>query len=115
MSTTDGATPHVSRGRPIAAVICVVLAILLTTPAALAYWGHRTLTDSQRYLATVGPLVDSPEVQDAIATKVTAAIEARVDVEAVLNDIFAGVITDSPQTGAADRAHVGCHQRVDRA
>ena len=97
MSTTDGATAHGSRGRPIAAVICVVLAVLLTTPAALAYWGNRTLTDSQRYLATVGPLVDSPEVQDAIATKVTAAIEAQVDVEAVLNDIFAGVITDRPR------------------
>ena len=54
-----------SRGRAIAAGLCLVLAGLLTIPAATAYWGQRTLNDTQRYLDTVGPLVDSPEVQDA--------------------------------------------------
>ncbi len=84
-------------GRSVAAVVCVVLAALLTTPAALAYWGQRTLNDTQRYVDTVGPLVDSPEVQDAIATTVTDAIQAQVDVEAILNEVFAGVITDRPR------------------
>jgi hypothetical protein len=86
-----------SRARSIAAVICVVLAGLLTTPAAVAYWGQRTLNDTQRYVDTVEPLVDSPEVQDVIATKVTDAIEQQVDIEAILNDVFAGVITDRPR------------------
>jgi len=86
-----------SRGRAIAAVICVVLAALLTTPAAVAYWGQRTLNDTQRYVDTVGPLVDSPEVQDALATKVTDAIEEQVDIETILNNVFAGVITDRPR------------------
>ena len=86
-----------STGRSVAAVICVVLAALLTTPAAVAFWGQRTLNDGQRYLDTVGPLVDSPEVQDAIATKVIDAIEEQVDVEAILNEVFAGVITDRPR------------------
>jgi hypothetical protein len=86
-----------STGRSIAALVCVVLAVLLTTPAAVAFWGQRTLNDSQRYLDTVGPLVDSPEVQDAIAATVIDAIEAQVDVEAILNDVFAGVITDRPR------------------
>ena len=43
-----------------------------------------------------GSLVNSPEVQDAIATTVTNAIEQQVDIEAVLNEVFAGVITDRP-------------------
>jgi hypothetical protein len=84
-------------GRSIAAAVCVVLAVLLTTPAAIAYWGQRTLNDSERYLDTVGPLVESPEVQEAIATTVIDAIEAQVDVEAILNQVFAGVITDRPR------------------
>jgi hypothetical protein len=84
-------------GRSIAAAICVVLAALLTTPAAIAYWGQRTLNDTQRYVDTVGPLVNSPEVQDAIATTVANAIESQVDVEAILNDVFAGVIDDRPR------------------
>jgi hypothetical protein len=86
-----------SRGRSAAVVICLVLAALLTTPAAIAYWGQRTLNDTTRYVNTVGPLINSPEVQDAIATKVTDAIDKQVDIEALLNDVFAGVITDRPR------------------
>ena len=86
-----------SRARSIAAVICLVLAGLLTMPAAVAYWGQRTLNDTQRYVDTVEPLVSSPEVQDVIATKVTDAIEKQVDIEAILNNVFAGVITDRPR------------------
>jgi hypothetical protein len=95
IATTVAERP--GRGRSIAAAVCVVLAALLMTPAAIAYWGQRTLNDTQRYVDTVGPLVNSAEVQDAIATKVTDAIESRVDVEAILNDVFAGVIDDRPR------------------
>lgn len=94
---TDNGDRRPSRGRSIAAGICLFLAVLLTVPGAVAFWGHRTLTDTQRYLDTVGPLVNSPEVQDAIATKVTDAISQQVDVEAVLSDVFAGVIDDRPR------------------
>ncbi|MGW1339544.1 hypothetical protein ACWCOV_00715 [Kribbella sp. NPDC002412] len=86
-----------SRGRSAAVIICLFLAALLTTPAAVAYWGQRTLNDTTRYVNTVGPLVNSPEVQDAIATKVTTAIEQQVDIEAMLNEVFAGVVTDRPR------------------
>jgi hypothetical protein len=83
--------------RSMAAALCVVLAALLTTPAGVAFWGQRTLNDGQRYLDTVGPLVNSPQVQDAIATKTIDAIDKQVDVEAILNQVFAGVITDRPR------------------
>ena len=96
----QGVAERPSRGRSIAAAVCLVLAALLTTPAAVAFWGQRTLNDAQRYMETVGPLVDSPEVQAAIATKVTAAIQQQVDVEAILNEVFAGVITDRPRLQA---------------
>jgi hypothetical protein len=86
-----------SRARSVAAIICVVLAGLLTTPAAVAYWSQRTLNDTQRYVDTVEPLVASPEVQDVIATKVTDAIEQQVDIEAILKNVFAGVITNRPR------------------
>ena len=36
-------------------------------------------------------------MQDAIATKVIDAIEQQVDVEAILNEVVAGVITDRPR------------------
>jgi len=86
-----------SKGRAAAVIVCLVLAALLTTPAAIAYWGQRTLNDTTRYVDTVGPLVNSPEVQDAIATKVTDTIQQEVDIEALLNNVFSGVITDRPR------------------
>ena len=93
-------TARTSRGRAVAAAICIVLAALLTVPAATAFWGQRTLNDSQRYLDTVGPLVESPEVQAAIAATVTGAIQQQVDVEALLNQVFEGVISDRPRLQA---------------
>jgi hypothetical protein len=98
--TQQGVPERPSRVRSITAAICIALAALLTVPAAIAFWGQRTLTDGQRYLQTVGPLVDSPEVQAAIATRVTGAIQQQVDVEAILNQVFAGVITDRPRMQA---------------
>jgi hypothetical protein len=86
-----------TRGRSVAAALCLVLAGILTVPAAFSYWGQRTINDGQRYVATVGPLVDEPEVQAAITTKVTDAIEKQVDVEALLNQAFAGVSQDRPR------------------
>jgi hypothetical protein len=65
-----------SRGRSAAVVICLLLAALLTTPAGIAYWGQRTLNDTTRYVNTVGP---------------------QVDIEALHNDVFSGVITDRPR------------------
>lgn len=86
-----------SRGRAWVVAVCVVLAGLLTLPAVVAFWGQRTLNDTQRYVETVQPLVHSPEVQDVIVTKVTSAIEQQVDLEGLLDDVFADVITDRPR------------------
>lgn len=86
-----------TRGRSISAAICIVLAAVLTVPSAIAYWGQRTINDGTRYVNTVGPLVDSPEVQTAIATKVTDAIQEQVDVPGLLDQAFAGVTQDRPR------------------
>ena len=89
-----------SRSRSFSAVACLVVAALLTVPAAVAFWGQRTINDGQRYVDTVGPLVNAPEVQAAVATKVSEAIQEQVDVEALINQVFSGVITDRPKLEA---------------
>ena len=86
-----------SRGRSAAAVLCLVLAALLTTPSGIAYWGQRTLNDTQRYVDTVGPLVDEPQVQEVVATTVTDAIARQVDIKRLLDDVFAQVRAEAPR------------------
>ena len=101
-SESSSAAPRDRRvgWRSLASALCLVLAALLTTPAALAYWGQRTVNDTDRYVDTVGPLVHSPEVQDAIATKVADALQKQIDVEATITEAFAGVITERPRLEA---------------
>lgn len=86
-----------SKGRSVGIVVMVVLATLLCTPALVAYWGQRTINDTDRFVATMGPLVDSPEVQAAVVTKVTTALQDQVDVESLLTQAFSGVIADRPR------------------
>jgi hypothetical protein len=94
---TAPAAARFGRGRSAIAVISLILAGVLTAPAAIAYWAQRTLNDTQRYLATVQPLIDQPQVQDALVTAVTDAIETQVDVQSIVDDVFAGVISDRPR------------------
>jgi hypothetical protein len=46
---------------------------------------------------TGGPLIHSPAVQDAIATRVSDVIDKQVNVEEILNNVFASTITDRPR------------------
>lgn len=86
--------------RSVAAVVCVVLAALLTVPAVVGFWGQRTLTDTERYVATVGPLAADPDVQDAVARSISSAFESNVDVARIVNDTFGPVIADKPKLQA---------------
>jgi hypothetical protein len=98
LPAVNGIPPtHPSRVRSIVAALCFILAAVLTTPAALAFWGQRTLTDTQRYIDTVGPLVSSPQVQQAIGDAAIQTFEQQVNVEAILDDAFSQVLTDRPR------------------
>ncbi len=68
--------------RAIAAGLCLVLATLLLPLGMVGFWGQRTLTDTQQFVATVGPLASNPQVVQSIAESVTEALTSNVDLEA---------------------------------
>jgi hypothetical protein len=43
---------------------------------------HQTLLDTDQYVETVGPLIDDPDVQAALAQRITNSVLAQSDVEA---------------------------------
>jgi hypothetical protein len=86
------ATPPASREKhggwwrvPIIAV-CLVLVGVLAPLSILATWAHDEVSDTERYVETVAPLADSPEVQAAVTARLTARIVGLIDVQAVTKD-----------------------------
>jgi hypothetical protein len=86
--------------RSIAALIALILGLGLLPLGTVTYWGHRTVTDSERYIETIGPLAYSEEVQDSISVFLTDKIEEQVDPEALVNQVFAGLIEEYPSLKA---------------
>lgn len=72
------------RGRSVAAVVLVVLATLLAPVAVVAAWTERTLTDTDRYVATVAPLAQDPVVRSAVAGRITEEVMTRLDVASLV-------------------------------
>lgn len=83
-------------GRSIASLLVFILAVILTIPALVGHWGHRTVIDAGRYIETVGPLGTSPEVQEAVATAVKDAVLERVDTEKQVDELLTGLFPDRP-------------------
>ena len=91
---TQLAAPPPSRGpgwrgawRPIVATVLVVLIAVLAPLSVVARWAHWEIGDTDRYVATVTPLASDPDVQNAIADRVTTEIFNYVDVPALTNQI----------------------------
>ena len=80
-------------GRGVTAWVLVIVAALLFPFALTAYWGQRTLTDTERYVATVAPLAQDPTVREAVGTKITAVIVTQLDAEVRISNL----LTDYPK------------------
>ncbi|WP_217616681.1 hypothetical protein [Cellulomonas sp. GbtcB1] len=79
------------RTRAAAAVVLIVLGALLAPVAVVAVWAKDLVTDTDRYLATVGPLVDDPQIQGAVTNRVTGAIVEAADLDGLASDAVTAV------------------------
>jgi hypothetical protein len=86
--------------RSIAALLVLILGLVLLPIGTVTYWGHRTVTDSERYLETMQPLAYDEDVQASVSTFLTDKIEEQVDPEALVNQLFAGLIEQYPSLKA---------------
>ncbi len=98
------------RIRMIASIVAFALAVVLLPVGIIGHWAERTVTDSERYIETVGPLSSDPAVQDALAVYLADRIEAQINPDQILDDIFGDLVEQRPQlalikpilTGAID-------------
>lgn len=70
---------------PLVAVL-VILGALMAPLSVVATWAHDEIGDTDRYVETVAPLADDPDVQAAIANLVTDQIMTRLSVDEVTTE-----------------------------
>ena len=79
------------RLRRIFTPILVALTVVVFTVTVPAVWGARTVLNTDRYVATVGPLAEDPAVQASIATRVTDQVFLALNVEGTLSEILGSI------------------------
>jgi hypothetical protein len=77
--------------------VLVVLAALLAISAVGARYVRGELLDTDRYVSTVAPLADDPDVQAAVASKVTTAITQQLDLEALTRQALTAITENAPR------------------
>ena len=82
------------RVRGVAAAILVVVGLVLAPVSVVVAHARSLLTDTDRFVATFGPLASDRGVQDAVGDAAIAAVDATVDFSA---------LADSALQGLADR------------
>ncbi len=80
------------------AVVLLLVAALLVTVSVIARYARSEIIDTSKYVATVAPLASEPAVQDAVTTRASDAIIAKIDVPELVNEL--AVATGRPNAPA---------------
>ncbi|WP_330262118.1 hypothetical protein [Streptomyces griseorubiginosus] len=86
----NSGTPRAARHHPLrslGSVVLILLAALLAMLSVVAVWANSIVQDTDRYVDTVGPLASDPDVQKAATNRITAAVLAQIDVEALVKQL----------------------------
>lgn len=88
-ASDDGARPpRAPRTRGVIAWILVVVVSVLVPLSVIAVWSVRTLTNTDRYVATMSPLVREPVVTDYIALAATNKLFDEIQVEHRIKELL---------------------------
>lgn len=81
------------RARSAGAALLLILGCVLVPLGVVATWLDTQVTDTDRYVETVSPLIEDPALQQALARVVTAEVFQALDVEGVTQEAL-GALTD---------------------
>ncbi|MFD3533279.1 hypothetical protein [Streptomyces sp. NPDC058664] len=78
--------PPKHRMKSLLAAVLIILGCVLAPLAIVSAWAADEVGDTDRYVATVAPLASDPDIQDAVANRVTDALMTRIDLSTLLSD-----------------------------
>ena len=85
-TTATAPKTKLPRWRRILVGFLVVLGCILAPLSVLSIWTKTTLLDTDRYVSTVAPLSENPDVEQALANRITNAIVQNTDLESTIKD-----------------------------
>lgn len=88
------------RLRATGSAVLIVVAAILSLLAVISVWARDQVTNTDRFVATMGPLASHPEVQDAVSAQVTKIVVQQIDVSALVGQLSAA----ASQTGVPPQA-----------
>ena len=77
---------RIPRWRRILVSLLVIVGCVLAPLSVLGVWIRNTMLDTDQYVETIGPLIDDPDVQQALANRITNAVVEGSGVEARIAD-----------------------------
>ncbi|MEU0208194.1 hypothetical protein ABZ235_31140 [Streptomyces canus] len=86
----SGGHPQAARHhflRSTGSVLLILFAALLSLLSVIAVWANSIVRDTDRYVATVGPLASNPDVQKAVTNRVTDVVLAQIDVDVLVKQL----------------------------
>jgi hypothetical protein len=66
----------------------ITVAAILAPLSVLATWANGQIQDTDRYIATVAPLADDPDVQDAAAARLEQVLFTHLDLDAATDELL---------------------------
>ena len=103
LSTGAPSASAPGRGRRIGSIICAVVGAIVLPLAVLTVWSRETIFDTNQYVATVAPLAENEDVQEAVTFRITEAIAEAADFRAIAEDALppnASILAGPIESGA---------------
>jgi len=91
-----GGKPPRARGRwraPVAAVV-ITIGCILAPISVTAVWAANQVSNTDRYVANMTPLISEPPIQQALSARITTEIESRLNVGALVSSTSAELTSD---------------------
>jgi hypothetical protein len=70
-------------------VVLIVLGCILAPVAVIAVWAGNEVSNTDRYVATVEPLIHDPAIQNYLTDQITNQITSRLDITGIVNQASA--------------------------
>src|SRR5687767_1002437 len=91
------------RWRSLLATVLIVLGCVIAPVAGVSVWINNQVSDTDRFVRTMTPLVSDPDVQNALTNRLTATVFQYVDVQGIADDAVDALAAQGLPAQVTDR------------